>query len=432
MSKKAIRLITLGCSKNTVDSEYLMTQLACQGFTVDAGDTFRGDPPTVIINTCGFINDAKQESIDTILEYARAKKSGLVDHLIVTGCLSQRYLEELKAEMPEVDAFFGVNRLKEVLGYIGAVYQPEVHQKRLTTTPSHYAYLKIAEGCDRRCSFCAIPMIRGKHTSVPVKDIVAEAIHLSGKGAGELLLISQDTGSYGKDLHDGTNLVTLLKSLVKVSGPEWIRLHYLYPSAILKDLLLLMKDEEKICKYVDVPVQHISDRILKSMHRGHSKKYICEAIGKIRSILPEAAIRTTVITGYPGETEKEFEELAGFIREVRFDRLGVFAYSHEDGTAAGKIRDNIPLKEKLRRLEFLMDLQQNISLELNMQKKGKIFKVLIDGQEGLFYTGRTEYDSPEVDNEVLIPATGTGVLTGNFCNVKITEADFFDLTGVIV
>lgn len=430
MPGKSIRVITLGCSKNTVDSEYLITQLKHQGFNVESQQPQKNNPSIVIVNTCGFINDAKQESIDTILEYAHAKKSGIIDDLIVTGCLSQRYPDELKEEIPEADAFFGTGRLAELLEYLGAKYNPEVQHRRMTSTPDHYAYLKIAEGCNRKCSFCAIPLIRGPHVSMPERDVLAEAGHLASKGVKELLLISQDLGYYGKDLPMKTDLVSLLRSLVKINGPEWIRLHYLYPSEVTDELLHLIGSEEKICNYIDIPVQHISNRILKSMSRGHDKRYIYQLLERIRSKLPGAAIRTTLITGYPGETEEEFNELMDFVKDFRFDRLGVFAYSHEEGTPAGRLPDSVPESIKMERMETLMDLQQGISLELNRKKAGSIYRVIIDGKEGKYYTGRTEFDSPEVDNEVLIP-DHFSIRPGNFYNVKITDADYFDLFGVI-
>ncbi len=427
-SNKKINLISLGCSKNLVDSEVLMGQLNSNNIKV----TFEkegADADVVVINTCGFIHDAKQESIDTILSYVDAKNSGLIEKVYVMGCLSERYKKDLEAEIEDVDSYFGVNDINKIVAELGGQYKKELVGERVLTTPSHFAYLKIAEGCDRRCSFCAIPFIRGKHVSRPVDEIVDEAKRLINKGVKEIILISQDLSYYGLDLYKKNMLPGLVDRLSALEGMEWLRLHYLYPFSFPVEVLDLMKERENICNYVDMPVQHISDKILKSMRRGHGKSGTYKLLEKVKSIIPDAALRTTLITGYPGETEKDFQQLLDFIAEIKFDRLGVFAYSPEEGTAAFKLKDDIPDRIKQERVDAIMDLQQNISLKLNKEKVGKTFKTLIDRKEGEYFIGRTEYDSPEIDNEVLVTANSAKIVVGNFINVKVSEAEYFDLFG---
>jgi len=387
------------------------------------------DADVVVINTCGFIHDAKQESIDTILSYVDAKNSGLIEKVYVMGCLSERYKKDLEAEIEDVDSYFGVNDINKIVAELGGQYKKELVGERVLTTPSHFAYLKIAEGCDRRCSFCAIPFIRGKHVSRPVDEIVDEAKRLINKGVKEIILISQDLSYYGLDLYKKNMLPGLVDRLSALEGMEWLRLHYLYPFSFPVEVLDLMKERENICNYVDMPVQHISDKILKSMRRGHGKSGTYKLLEKVKSIIPDAALRTTLITGYPGETEKDFQQLLDFIAEIKFDRLGVFAYSPEEGTAAFKLKDDIPDRIKQERVDAIMDLQQNISLKLNKEKVGKTFKTLIDRKEGEYFIGRTEYDSPEIDNEVLVTANSAKIVVGNFINVKVSEAEYFDLFG---
>ena len=421
----------MGCAKNLVDAELLMKQLEANQFRLvfDPADTKGID--TAIINTCGFINDAKQESIDTILQFVQAKKDNQIEHVYVMGCLSERYRDKLQCEIPEVDAFFGVNDLEKIIGHIGGTFKKQLLGERKITTPSHYAYVKIAEGCDRKCSFCAIPMIRGSHISRPIEDIVGEVTHLVASGVKEINIIAQDTTYYGLDLYKKRLLPELLDTLANIDGLEWIRLHYTYPDGFPPDLLKVIKMHGNICNYVDIPLQHISDRILKSMHRGLDGAKTRKLVDSVRKAIPGVAIRTTFITGYPGETRKEFEELRNFIEETRFDRLGVFAYSHEEDTAAFHLKDNVPAKLKQQRTEELMSIQEEISLALNREKVGNTMKVLVDRLEGDYYIGRTEYDSPEVDNEVLIPVSGSRLESGSFCNVKITKAESFDLIAEI-
>lgn len=422
-----IGLISLGCAKNLVDAELLMKQLEANKFKLVFDPVDHKKIDTAIINTCGFINDAKQESIDTILQYVQAKQNGLIDHVYVMGCLSERYLSKLKQEIPEVDAFFGVNDLKKIVSHIGGTYKAGLIGERKITTPGHYAYLKIAEGCDRKCSFCAIPMIRGKHVSRPSEEIISEASRLVAKGVKEINLISQDTTYYGLDLYKKRTIAGLLESLAGLKGLEWIRLHYTYPDGFPLEMLEVIKSHANICNYIDIPLQHISDRILKSMHRGMDSATTRKLIDTIRQSLPGVAIRTTLIAGYPGETESEFRELKNFIEEYRFDRLGVFSYSHEEDTGAFSLKDSISEKTKTARVDELMALQESISLSLNQEKVGQVLNVLIDRQEGDFYIARTEHDSPEVDNEVLILKKDNNLTPGTFCNVKITMAESFDL-----
>ncbi len=427
MKNKKINIITLGCSKNVYDSENIMGQLAYNGYEV----THNGNDPSdiVIINTCGFIHDAKQESIDTILSAIHDKQQGRIEKVYVTGCLSERYKNELPAEIPEVDQYFGTHDMVELLKTFQVDFKHELIGERKLTTPSHFAYLKISEGCDRSCSFCAIPMIRGKHISRSIDSLVLEAKKLAAKGVKELILIAQDLTFYGLDLYGERRLNELLKALVKVEGIEWIRLHYAYPTGFPEEVIDTIAQEEKICNYLDMPLQHINDDLLKSMRRGHTRKVTEKLIEKMRKKIPGVALRTTLIVGYPGETEEKFLELKQWVRESKFDRLGVFTYSHEENTHAGKLIDDVPKEVKKRRQEEIMDLQAEISLAKNREKIGRIFKVLIDRKEGDYYVGRTEYDSPEVDNEVRVDAAKHYLEIGKFANIKITGAEEFDLYG---
>lgn len=423
-----INIITLGCSKNLVDSEYLLQQFAANGHEV-FHDNYDISSDVVILNTCGFILDAKEESINTILHYIGQKSAGLIRKIIVMGCLSERYKEELKKEMPEVDGFFGVWDHREIVENIGAMYYPEYANDRLTTTPSHYAFLKISEGCNRACSFCAIPGIRGPQRSRSIKDLLNEAENISGRGAREIILIAQDLTNYGTDLYDRKSLPELLKVLAKVKNIDWIRMHYAYPTGFPLEVIDLMAEEPKICRYLDIPIQHINNRILHSMNRGHTRKKLEDLLYAFRSKIPDVALRTTILVGYPGETEEEFEELYDFVKAFRFDRLGVFPYSHEENTPAGeKLTDDVPDALKKDRVDRIMQLQQEISMELNREKIGRKFRVLIDEEEVDYYIGRTEYDSPEVDHTVLIPNRGD-MEPGGFYTVRITDAQEFDLFG---
>jgi ribosomal protein S12 methylthiotransferase len=426
--RHTVNIITLGCSKNLVDSEVLMGQLRAANIEVVHDSDEPAD--TVVINTCGFINDAKEESIDTILRYAEAKKAGQAGKVFVMGCLSQRYRKELEAEMLEVDGFYGVNDLPEILKVLGVDYRKELLGERLLTTPGHYAYLKISEGCNKKCSFCAIPLIRGKHVSRPMEDLILEASVLAAKGVKELILIAQDLTYYGFDLYRKRKLAGLLESLCKIDGIEWIRLHYAYPSDFPVEIADVMKNNPKICNYLDIPLQHISDPILISMKRGLTGGETLRLLESIREKNPGIAIRTTLIVGYPDETDEQFEELKVFVKEQRFDRLGVFMYSPEEQTSAWDLQDTVPDEIKKARMEEIMEIQQEISLEKNQEKVGKEFKVLIDRVEGGFYVGRSEYDSPEVDNDILIESA-VPLLPGNFYQVKIERADYFDLYGTI-
>jgi ribosomal protein S12 methylthiotransferase len=424
--RKSIDIITLGCSKNLYDSELLASQLKTR-YTV----THESGKPSdiVVINTCGFIHDAKQESIDTILEYVELKKRGKIEKIIVTGCLSERYKTELPEGIPEVDAYFGNHHLKEILQYLDLDYRKELIGERLLATPSHYAYLKISEGCDRYCSFCAIPMIRGKHISQPMESLVSEAEKLARKGVKELILIAQDLTFYGLDLYGERKLADLLRQLVRVDGIEWIRLHYLYPQGFPEEILDIMRDEPKICRYLDIPLQHIDDEILRSMRRGSGEKQTRTLLKKIKERVPGVHLRTTFIVGYPGETEEKFLKLLNFVEETGFDRAGVFTYSEEEGTRAYQLPDDVPPEVKEERKNRLMEKQMEISLRNNRRKTGKILPVLIDRREGDVYIGRTEFDSPEVDNEVIIRTTR--ILTpGKFIRVRITEAGPYDLYGI--
>ena len=426
---KKINIITLGCSKNLVDSEYLLRQFEANNIAVTHNDE-SADARTVIINTCGFIHDAKEESVNTILGYIKAKQDGRIDHVFVMGCLSQRYKTDLEKEIPDVDSYFGVNSLKEVISTIGLNYRYELTGERKLTTPAHYAYLKIAEGCDQKCAFCAIPLIRGKLKSRKAEDILEEAEALCRKGVKELILIAQDLTAYGTDIYKKKALAELLTRLSDIRGLEWIRLHYAYPVAFPKDVINVMKERNNICKYLDIPFQHHSNSVLSAMKRGHSSRENIELIQYIRSNIPDITLRTTVLTGFPGETEKDFKELLSFIKEVRFDRLGVFTYSEEEGTsAASALKDDVPDAIKKARADEIMYAQQQISKELNFNKIGKSFKVLIDDREGEYFTGRTEADSPEVDNEVLISPGNKTLQAGKFYNITITAAEEFTLFG---
>ncbi len=430
LPRHTIRVVTLGCAKNTVDSEVLMGQLKLNNIRV-LRDGEKGREDSVIINTCGFINDAKEESIETILGFIDAKKQGKLKQVYVMGCLSERFKEPLQKEIPEVDEYFGVSDMAEIVARMGASYRKDLLGERYLTTPHHYAYLKVAEGCDRTCSFCAIPGIRGKHISRPVEDIVDEAKKLAAQGVKELLLISQDLTFYGVDLYKKQMLPELVTVLSELKLFTWIRLHYLFPTTFPEALLDVMDSRHDVCNYVDIPLQHISDRILKSMRRGVDKKGTINLMKKFRERLPLAVVRTAFIVGYPGETEVEFEELKTFVRETKFDRVGVFTYSHEENTNAFELEDDIPAEIKQQRASEIMDIQQEISLKLNQLKIGKSFMAIIDRIESEYYVGRTEFDSPEVDNEVLIKNT-TKLKIGEIYNVKITEADAFDLYGSIL
>ncbi|MBK9412905.1 MAG: 30S ribosomal protein S12 methylthiotransferase RimO [Bacteroidetes bacterium] len=427
--KNKINVITLGCSKNVYDSEVLMGQLRANKFDV-AHESTDDDSGIVIINTCGFIDNAKQESIDTILEFAQAKEAGKIDKLIVTGCLSERYKPELSREIKNVDEFFGTRDLPLLLKSLGADYKHELIGERLLTTPKHYAYLKISEGCDRPCSFCAIPLMRGTHISTPIEELVSQAKTLATKGVKELILIAQDLTYYGLDIYKKRNLSELLKHLSDVNGIEWIRLHYAFPSGFPMDILDVMNERENICKYLDMPLQHISDNMLRSMRRGTTRQKTNDLITEIRSKVPGIALRTTLIGGYPGETESDFEEMKSWVKESRFDRLGIFAYSHEENTHAYLLDDNVSDEVKRERCAEIMAIQQVISSEKNEAKIGQTFKVLFDRKEGGYFVGRTEFDSPEVDNEVLLEAKDNYVRIGDFADIRITDAGEFDLFGV--
>ena len=425
-NKGKINIVTLGCSKNIVDSEVLMGQLKGNKFDV-SHESEKLDFGTVIINTCGFIDNAKQESIDTILKYVELKEKGDIEKVYVTGCLSQRYKDDLEKEIPNVDAYFGTNDLVRILKTVGADYKHELIGERLITTPSHYAYFKIAEGCNRPCSFCAIPIMRGGHVSKSIEDLVKEAKHLAKNGTKELILIAQDLTYYGLDIYNDRKLGDLLKHLSDIEGIEWIRMQYAYPSQFPMDVLDVMNERSNICKYLDMPLQHITDDMLKSMRRGISKRRTIELVNDIRAKVPDIALRTTLIAGYPGETEKDVEEVLKFVEEMRFDRLGVFTYSHEENTHAYSLVDDVPDEEKQERADQIMAVQQDISLELNQAKIGKQYKVLIDRIEKDHFVGRTEFDSPEVDNEVLITAKDEYLRIGDFVQVEIESAEEFDL-----
>ena len=428
LKKNKINVVTLGCSKNVYDSEVLMGQLKASGKEVVHED----DGNIVVINTCGFINNAKEESVNTILDYMQKKEDGDVDKVYVTGCLSERYKPDLQKEIPNVDQYFGTTELPQLLKSLGADYKHELIGERLTTTPKNYAYLKIAEGCDRPCSFCAIPLMRGKHKSTPIENLVIEAEKLAASGVKELVLIAQDLTYYGLDLYKKRNLATLLEALVKVEGIEWIRLHYAFPTGFPMDVLDVMKREPKICNYLDIPLQHISDKILKSMRRGTTQEKTTKLLKQFRAAVPEMTIRTTLIVGYPGETEEDYQTLKTWVEAMRFERLGCFTYSHEENTHAFNLEDDVPEEVKMARANEIMEIQSQISWELNQAKIGETFKVVIDRKEGEYFVGRTEFDSPDVDNEVLIKASQTYLKTGEFATVKVTEAADFDLYAEVV
>ncbi len=427
---KTINVITLGCSKNLVDSEHIMAQLEAAGYDIifDSNDT---DARIVIINTCGFIGDAKEESIETILSSVQAKEEGLIDKLYVIGCLSERYADELREEIPEVDQYFGVRDISGVVRELCGEWRDDLATARVQTTPDHYAYLKIGEGCNWHCAYCAIPLIRGNHTSVPMEVLIEEATRLAESGVKELIIVAQDTTYYGKDLYGRRALAELLEKLCRVEGIEWIRLHYAYPTDFPDDVIEVMAREEKICKYLDIPLQHISDSQLKAMRRRIDKKGSVELIERLRSRIPDIALRTTMLVGFPGETEEDFAELLEFVREVRFERLGAFAYSEEEGTPSAQMTDDVPAEVKESRVERLMALQSSLSLGNNQRRVGEEVKVIIDSREGDFWIGRSQYDSPEVDQELLITSPKR-LKIGNFYTVRITEADEFDLYAELV
>ena len=429
--KNKINVITLGCSKNVYDSEVLMGQLAANKMDVEH-ESEKDDANIVVINTCGFIDNAKEESINTILEQAERKEAGSIDKLYVTGCLSERYKPDLEREITNVDQYFGTTDLPKLLKVLGADYKHELLGERLTTTPKHYAYLKIAEGCDRPCSFCAIPLMRGKHKSTPIEQLVIEAKNLAKNGVKELILIAQDLTYYGLDIYKKRRLADLLTELSKVEGVEWIRLHYAFPTGFPQDVLDVIRNNDKVCNYIDIPLQHINDEILKSMKRGTSHQKTNDLLKAFRKKVPNMAIRTSLIVGYPGETEERFQELKQWVQDTKFDRLGVFTYSHEENTSAYVLEDDVPDEVKKARQEEIMDLQTHISWGLNQKKIGKTFKVLFDRKEGDYFIGRTEFDSPDVDNEVLVKANDTYIRIGDFANIKIEKTDHFDLYGVVV
>lgn len=428
LRKNKVNVVTLGCAKNTFDSEVMMAQLRANKFDVEHEST-TDDAEIVIINTCGFIDNAKQESIDTILRYAEAKQDGLVDKVYVTGCLSERYRDDLEQEIPEVDAFFGTRELPRLLKTLKADYKSELVGERLLTTPSHYAYFKIAEGCDRPCSFCAIPLMRGKHVSTPMDQLLTSAKQLAAGGVKELLLIAQDLTYYGLDIYKKRNLAELVDRLSDVEGIDWIRLHYAFPAGFPMDVLEVMKNRSNVCNYLDMPLQHGSTKILQSMRRGITREKTEQLVDQIRQKVPGLALRTTLIAGYPGETEADFEEMYSFVERMQFDRLGIFTYSHEENTHAYSLNDDVPDDVKRQRADTIMELQSGISYELNQAKIGKTFKVLFDRAEGDYFIGRSEFDSPEVDNEVLVKKSEGFVRLGDFATVQITSADHYDLYG---
>ena len=424
--KNKINVVTLGCSKNIYDSEVLMGQLKANNMEVEH-ESESQENDIVVINTCGFIDNAKEESVNTILDFVKRKEEGSVEKVFVTGCLSERYKPDLEKEIPNVDQYFGTTELPKLLKALGADYKHELIGERLTTTPKHYAYLKIAEGCDRPCSFCAIPLMRGKHVSKTIEDLVTESENLAKNGVKELILIAQDLTYYGLDIYKKRRLADLLMALKDVEGIEWIRLHYAFPTGFPQDVLDVIRDEEKVCNYIDIPLQHIADNVLKSMKRGTTFEKTNSLLRDFREKVPGIAIRTSLIVGYPGETEKDFEILKNWVRDTKFDRLGVFTYSHEENTSAYDLEDDVPAEVKAARAEEIMAIQQEVSMRLNGEKVGKEFKVLIDRKEGNFFIGRTEFDSPDVDNEVLIDASKHFVRQGDFVQVKVYEASDYDL-----
>ena len=428
IKKNKINVVTLGCSKNVYDSEVLMGQLKANNKEVVHED----EGNIVVINTCGFIANAKEESINTILDYVQKKQDGTVDKVFVTGCLSERYKPDLQKEIPDVDQYFGTTELPSLLKALEADYRHELIGERLTTTPKNYAYLKIAEGCDRPCSFCAIPLMRGKHKSTPIEELVIEAEKLAANGVKEIILIAQDLTYYGLDIYKKRNLAELLKELIKVEGIDWIRLHYAFPTGFPLDVLEVMRNESKVCNYIDIPLQHISDSLLKSMKRGFGKEKINRLLKDFRERVPGMAIRTTLIVGYPGETEENFQELKQWVSDMRFERLGCFTYSHEENTTAYLLEDDVPEEVKMQRANEIMEIQSQISWELNQEKIDKEFKVIIDRKEGNYFVGRTQFDSPDVDNEVLINAKKSYIRSGDFATVKIISAEDFDLYAEVI
>ncbi|APZ46797.1 ribosomal protein S12 methylthiotransferase RimO [Polaribacter reichenbachii] len=431
IKQNKINVVTLGCSKNIYDSEVLMGQLKANGKNVVHEDE-NDDGNIVVINTCGFIGKAKEESIDTILHYAQRKEAGEIDKVFVSGCLSERYKPDLEKEITNVDQYFGTHDLPNLLQALEADYKHELIGERLTTTPKHYAYLKIAEGCDRPCSFCAIPLMRGKHRSTPIEDIVIEATKLAEKGIKEIMLIAQDLTYYGLDIYKKRALAQLLEALTKVEGIEWIRMHYAFPTGFPMDVLEVMKREPKVCNYLDIPLQHINSELLKSMKRGTTHEKTTALIHKFREVVPEMAIRTTLIVGYPGETEEMFKELKDWVEEMRFERLGAFEYSHEENTGAYVLEDDVPADVKFKRVNEIMEVQSQISWELNQQKIGKTFRCLFDRKDGEYFYGRTEFDSPDVDNDVLVDAREHYIKIGEFIDIEIHEAGDYDLYGTPV
>ena len=432
LKKNKVNVVTMGCSKNLYDSEVMMAQLKANKFEVEHESKI-GDSSIVIINTCGFIENAKEESINTILDFVDAKKDGLVEKVYVSGCLSERYKDQLEEEIPDVDAYFGTKDLPNILRTLNADYKHELVGERLLTTPNHYAYLKIAEGCDRPCSFCAIPLMRGKHRSTPIEDLVTNAKSLAKKGVKEIMLIAQDLTYYGLDLYKKRALAELLKELCKVDGIEWIRLHYAFPAGFPMDVIEVMKQEKKICNYLDIPLQHGSTKVLRAMRRGTTREKTTQLIHDIRSIITNIAIRTTLIAGYPGESQEDFQEMYDWVEEMKFERLGIFTYSHEENTHAYKFDDDVPPKIKKERADSIMELQSGISYKLNQKKVGKKYRVLIDRAEDNFFIGRSEFDSPEVDNEVLIEKnSNTYCRIGDYVDVKILKADHFDLYAELI
>jgi ribosomal protein S12 methylthiotransferase len=431
LKNNKINVITLGCSKNIYDSEVLMGQLKANDMEVEH-ESSSDDANIVVVNTCGFIDNAKEESVNTILEQANRKANGQIEKLFVTGCLSERYKPDLEKEITDVDQFFGTTDLPKLLQALGADYKHELIGERLTTTPKHYAFLKIAEGCDRPCSFCAIPLMRGKHKSKPIEDLVTEAKNLAKNGVKELILIAQDLTYYGLDLYKSRRLADLLTALSEIEGIEWIRLHYAFPTGFPEDVLQVIRENDKVCNYIDIPLQHISDSVLKSMRRGTTHEKTDALLAKFRKEVPGMTIRTSLIVGYPGETEEDFQELKDWVSDTKFDRLGVFTYSHEENTHAFLLEDDVPEEVKHQRAEEIMEVQSDISYQLNQKKVGKTIKVLFDRKEGEYFIGRSEFDSPDVDNEVLLKAKHTYIRMGDFANVKITHADHYDLYGELV
>jgi ribosomal protein S12 methylthiotransferase len=431
LKKNKINVVTLGCSKNIYDSEVLLGQLKANNLEA-VHESTKEDFNIVVINTCGFIENAKQESIDTILQYVDAKQQGLVDKVYVTGCLSERYKPDLEKEIPDVDAYFGTRELPRLLKTLRADYKHELIGERLLTTPAHFAYFKISEGCDRPCSFCAIPLMRGKHISTPMEQLVNNAQNLARQGTRELLLIAQDSTYYGLDIYKERKLAELMNQLSEVDGIDWIRLHYAFPSGFPEDVIEVIASNPKVCKYIDMPLQHISNPLLKSMKRGTTREKTYALLNKLRTGVPGIAIRTTLITGYPGETDSDHQEMIQFIKDIKFDRLGVFTYSHEENTSAFELNDNLSAELKQERAAELMEIQQGISYELNQEKVGKTFKVLFDKAENGYFIGRTEYDSPEVDNEVMVEAKNNFIRLGDFAHIKIESAQEFDLFGNVI